>query len=90
MTVHVSNVSLTSEGIELTFMELPGDLRGDGTLIQTRSIAVTNDSTMYADEVQAIRDAVEALVEELIEDWPTTPVYEPENSDDEPEGMGMG
>lgn len=80
---------LTDEGVELTFMELPGDVRTDGALVQTRSIAV-RDNSPYADEILAIRDAVTGLVEDIVEDWPSAPVYEHEDDDDDAEGMGSG
>lgn len=89
---HVSSAIFTSEGVELSFMELPGDVRGqDGSIIQTRSMAVREDNPAYGDEVRALRDAVTELVEELVEDWPTTDVFAPDlddQDDDDAEGMG--
>lgn len=81
----VSNIGFSDDGVELTFMEVPGDVRNDGRLVRTRNYAVRWDHPSYADELEELRDKARTLVADIDEDWPAAPVWQPA---DEIEEMG--
>lgn len=80
--VTVSSVTFSEHGVEFTFMELPGDVRQEGRLVQTRSLAATWDNPNYRDELEELRSAVTTAVLDILEDWPAAPVYEPAADED--------
>lgn len=86
----VSAVTFNPEGIEVMFMIAPDDVRNDGMLVATRSYAISARHPAYKDEVAQIVRLVTELVDDVHEDFPTTPVFDPSSADDEDDDRGMG
>lgn len=89
--VVVSTVSFSAESLELTFMELPTDVRSiaGSPVAKMTSVIVETQSPAYADQITELRQAAESLVADLLDDWGTaTPVADTEEDDDDERGMG--
>lgn len=90
----VSAVMLGAEGIEVSFMVLPDDVRNKGSFVRTRGYLIT-DVGPYAAEVAELREAILAFVKDVDEDWGAAPIHlealaQPlgDTEDDDDKGMG--
>lgn len=88
--VVVASVMFSPEGVEVTFMVLPGDVRNEGLLVSSRMLAVARSHPSYVDEVAELERAAVALVEDVLEDWAGAPVAQAPDEVDEGLGMGQG
>lgn len=77
----IASVAFDPEGLVLTFMTLPDDLRENG-LGQQHQITVPRGAD-YEDEIEAVEDALHALIEDALDDFSKVPAYEPPTDDDE-------
>lgn len=85
-----SSVMFSPEGIEVTFMRMPDDVRCDGSLVATRSYAISAGHPRFGEDVQDITRAVHELLEDVhvaFDDEPIT-TLDPDEAD--LEGMGEG
>ena len=88
----VRNVTFTEDSVDLSFIVLPDDMRtvAGHEVMQMRTMIVSRDGEAYKDEIRDLLLAAEALVDDVLEDWPTaTPVGPPEELDEDL-GMGQG
>ena len=89
----VRSVGFSEDTIDLGFNVLPFDLRdvAGHQVLQMRTFVLSRKGDAYADEIAALVEAAEALVDDVLDDWPTaTPVAEQEEDDDDDRGMGFG
>lgn len=61
--------------IEILFMELPTDIRAQGTLAMSRTLSIDTDRGDYGSEVDEVEAAALALLRDALEDFqaPTPP-----------------
>lgn len=77
----VIGVSLTDGGIELAYMQL-ADIRQNGLAWQHR--VFVPDGSDYDDEIEAVTDALQALLVDVLEDEKTAlPVEVPHDEDED-------
>lgn len=98
--VVVSSVAFDDQGVELSYMVLPDDVRSEGHVVRARSCSVTYEAPagLGADAVD-LRTSVIALATKLAETLEQLPVFEPEaaeqmrlqaTADEADEDIGMG
>lgn len=97
----VSSVGFDEQGLEVSYMVLPDDVRSEGHLVLSRSLAV---SFKGPDGLGAMATDLQNLAVELVakvhDGWDDQPVYEPPaaerlplfpvDDDDDDEDVGMG
>lgn len=77
-------IALGDEGVELTYVRVPQDIRKNG-LAWTHSVQIPRGSD-YDDELEELADALNALLTDVLEDEPTAePIELPERVEDERE-----
>ncbi len=89
----MSGVQFAPDTIELSFMVTPDDLRSIAgePVAMMRTVVVGRSSPAYSDEIADLVRAAEALVEDVLDDWPGAPVGIPDEDDeDDDSGMGQG
>ena len=92
---HIDTVRfLSNGGVVVSFAELPGDSRANTVVMMSRQIAV-EPTDAYRDEIQAIREAAQDFLTDVLEDWPVLTIDDPDAIEaalvaPEPEGMGEG
>lgn len=82
--LQITTVSLLEEGIELGYVRLPADVRKNG-LVWQHAVLVPRKSD-YDDEIEAVEDALIALLEDALEDEGLAEAVDlpgPEDKDDE-------
>ncbi len=92
MDVVISSVAFSPEGIEISFMSLPDDVRSDGQLVATRTYAIDRGHPTYGNDVVEITAAVIDLIEDVHRGFMDEPIaYEPTGKDaPEDDELGMG
>lgn len=86
--VVVSGVAFSSDGVEVSFMVLPDDVRSDGQLIATRTYAIARHHPAYGEEVRDITQALTELIEDVHGGFASEPLTTVIEDEDELEGMG--
>lgn len=79
----ISGLVFIEGGVEITYM-LPTDVRDRGRIVQAHQITITGKT--YRDGVNALKEAADDLLKDVLEDWPGMEEFkpaEPEDDDDE-------
>lgn len=76
----IAGIAVDDDAITITYLSLPEDLRENG-LAATHQIAVPMGED-YRDEIDALLDAAQALLEDALEDFATVGVFVPPDPDD--------
>lgn len=82
----ILSLNLDAEAVSVVYLTLPTDLRETG-LAQQHSLLIPAGGD-YDDEIEAVRDAALALLEDALEDFEKVPPYElvePDGDDDDDE-----
>lgn len=79
----IATVALEPDALVLTYMTLPADLRENGLAAQ-HQLTIPKGSD-YDDEIEAVTDAVHALLADALDDFSKVPEYVPpeEEGDDD-------
>jgi hypothetical protein len=94
-THHIDSVRfLENGGVVISYATLPGDSRANTALMMAHQLAI-DPIENYRDEIEAVRQAAQELLEDVLEDWAQLPADDPalilqKHSDDDDEGMGSG
>jgi hypothetical protein len=76
----ITNIAIEPDGVNLTYLTLPDDLRENGLAAQHQiSIPTAQD---YGEEIDNVKEAALALLEDALEDFTHIPVYEAPQADD--------
>lgn len=76
----ILSLNLDAQGVSIAYMTLPADIRQTGLAAQ-HSLMIPADGD-YDEEIDALRDAALALLEDALEDFVTVPAFEPDDQDD--------
>lgn len=83
--VQITGVSLQPDGIDIGYLRIPQDVRKNG-LIWEHNVSIPMGSD-YDDEIEAVREALEALLTDALDDEdraePIDPTEEEEDDDDD-------
>lgn len=81
MTLQITGVALLAEGIDVAYVRLDKDVRENG-LLWRHSVLVPRDSD-YDDEIEAVEEALLALLTDALDDEDRVPPLDVEESDEE-------
>lgn len=85
VTLQITGVELSQEGISIGYVRLPADVRKNG-LVWQHSVSVPYRSD-YDDEIEALVEAAQALLADVLDDEdraePIDPSIEEEEEDDD-------
>jgi hypothetical protein len=85
----VSSLVFSEAGVELTFMQLPKDVRDQGRLVRQQTLVV-NYGSPVGKELEALREDVESFADEALDAFNESSPIEPEDDVDEDASMGSG
>lgn len=99
--VVVQSVALSTDGVELTFMVLPDDVRSQAQVVSSRHVAIAYATPAGLGELaRDLQTLVDRLAETFLDKLPDLPVYEapateqqryqPTAVDDDDDDIGMG
>lgn len=100
--VIVESVAVTEDSLQLSFFVMPEDVRSDGHVVVSRLVSVSFEAPEgLGAKALDLRTAIVGLVEEILEELPDLPVYDPPateplpllgygGDEDEDEDVGMG
>lgn len=86
--VVVSGIAFSSDGVEVSFMVLPDDVRSDGQLIASRTYAIARTHPTHGEDVRDITTAVTELIEDVHAGFASEPLTTVIEDEDDLEGMG--
>ena len=84
----IAGVQFMDEGISISYMRVPDDVRLDGALFANHQLNVAERHPNFADEIDQLRTLVTKILEEAIEDFEESLPVEPDVDDDDERGMG--
>jgi hypothetical protein len=76
----ILGLNLDAQGVSVSYMTLPADIRATGLAAQ-HSLLIPVDGD-YDDGIETLRDAALALLEDALEDFDKVPAFEPVDQDD--------
>lgn len=80
----ILGLELGGDSVTFTYITIPADIRETG-LAQQHTIQIPLGGD-YEDEVDALMEAAEALLEDALDDFERLPAYEPPGDDEEDDG----
>lgn len=88
----VSSLEFSEEGVQITYMQIPDDLRDDGRLVASHMIAISVRQDEVGDDVVLLREAAERLVGNALTEFADAEIVTPpaDTTDDEDDDRGMG
>jgi len=92
-TLIVRHVAFSEDSIDVSYLVMPSDHRtiAGHHVMQMRTFVLSRQGEAYKDEIRDLVLAAEALVDDVLDDWPeATPVVADEEELDEDLGMGQG
>lgn len=81
--IDISGVEIVPEGVSISYMRVPRDVRKNGLLWQHNVVVPTGSD--YDDEIETFMDALQALLVDVLEDEETAEPIEPTTDEDEDE-----
>ena len=81
LTPQVSMVTFLDDSVEITYM-LETDVRDGGKAVLAHQLILANRHRQYRDGIEALREAAQDLVADVLGDWVHKEPYKP-GSDDE-------
>ena len=77
----ILSLQMDGEGVSITYMTLPADVRETGLVAQhSLQIPVGGD---YEDEIETLRTAALDLLDDALDDFDKVPAFVPPDEDDE-------
>lgn len=88
----VSSVEFTGDGVQVSYMTIPDDLRDDMRLVASHMIAISTAQDEVGDDVVLLREAAERLVRNALAEWVDAEIVEQQVDDevDDDDDRGMG
>lgn len=80
-TSQLAGIEFLPEGVSLTYVRLPKDVRKNGLVWQHR-VLVPSDSD-YDDEIETLHDAAQALLADVLDDEDRAEPIDPPTEEDE-------
>lgn len=89
MSRDILNVSFADEGMIITYMDVPGDVRAEGALIAQHQLAVSGQR--YLEELAEVYEVCQRTLTDMLDDFGSALPYEPgPDDDDDDDDRGMG
>lgn len=82
--VAISSIDISEDRISIQFMQ-PGDVRDRGKVVQAHQIEIDRRHKQYRDGMDALVEAAEDLLRDVLSDWPHKEPYVPSGPDDDGE-----
>lgn len=79
----VANVAFSPGFVEFSWMVEPDDIVDAGNLIAQHSYTVRMDHPLYGDAIKQLVEDLEALVDDIREDWSDKEAFVPAEPDDD-------
>lgn len=91
MSLEIHSVQFGEDGLAITFMDVPTDVRVEGRVIQTRSLQLHASHPDYRADMEDLHRRAERVLRNALEDFADSPPFDPEKpGDDEDDEKGMG
>lgn len=84
----VAGVQFADEGISISYMVLPDDVRLSGALFAQHTLNIAEAHPNFTDEIDQIRTQLTVLLREALDDFAESDPVEPDDDEDDERGMG--
>jgi hypothetical protein len=86
--IQISSLTFTDEGVQISYMVLPTDVRDNGMVVQ-RALLIASTADTAAD-IRDLHDTAREALVSWVEDFDESEPYEPQPDDDDDDDRGMG
>ncbi len=87
--IELVSVGFAEEGVSITYMTLPDDVRMQGALFAQHTLNIAANHPNYDDDIDRLRTTVIGLLTDALDDFGESQPVEPDDVDEDDE-RGMG
>jgi hypothetical protein len=77
MSTQIRSIYLADGLVEIVYIDLPADVRANGTLAQSHTLSIDTDNGDYTAEREALEEAALAMLRDALEDFNAPPAVLP-------------
>jgi hypothetical protein len=90
MTFQIQTISFEEEGMTITYIELPADVRVEGNLAMIRHLRMNANHPDYREDAELLVAQATRALRSALEDFESSAPNEPGAGEDEDDEKGMG
>lgn len=88
--LEIDSVAFSDAGLVISFMRVPTDVRGKGTLAQHHQLRLDARHPDYRDDMDDLHRKAVKVLKNALEDFEESEPFEPDLDDDDDDDRGMG